>query len=87
MQSVMIAQLFFGVFFLCLPDAMAALVFIGTLILLSALLKGIETDFFVVLFQRGQILTSLGELALLHAFADVPAIEMYLAQVLTMKLL
>jgi len=36
---------------------------------------GLDTDFFVVLLEGGEILTGLGELTLFHTFTDVPVNE------------
>lgn len=45
------------------------------LVLFGALalsLHAVHTDLFIVLLQSGQILTSLGELSLLHTFSHIP---------------
>jgi len=44
-------------------------------LLLGLGLSGLDTDFLVVLLKSGEILTSLGELSLLHTFSDVPMDE------------
>ena len=43
--------------------------------LLALAFDGVDTDFFVVLLESGQILTSLGELSFLHTLSDVPMDE------------
>merc|ERR1719191_109009 len=44
-------------------------------LLLGLSLGGLNADFFVVLLEGSEILTSLGELTLLHTFSDVPVDE------------
>mmetsp|Transcript_12949 Transcript_12949/g.27497 ORF Transcript_12949/g.27497 Transcript_12949/m.27497 type:complete len:273 (-) Transcript_12949:506-1324(-) len=44
-------------------------------LLLALALGGLGADLLVVLLEGGQVLTGLGELALLHALADVPVDE------------
>ena len=45
------------------------------LLALALALGGVETDLFVVLLEGREVLAGLGELALLHALADVPVDE------------
>merc|ERR1712228_763908 len=42
---------------------------------LALALRRLDPDFFVVLLERREVLTCLGELALLHALSDVPMHE------------
>merc|ERR1712048_439438 len=42
---------------------------------LSFTFGGFDTDFFVILLQGGQILTSFGEFTFFHTFTDVPVDE------------
>ena len=56
------------VFFILLGVSLVFLILIFTL-------SGVDADLLVVLLEGGQILTSLGELALLHTLADVPVHE------------
>merc|ERR1712227_838167 len=44
-------------------------------LLLGLGLSGLNADFLVVLLEGSEILTSLGELSLLHTFSDVPVDE------------
>jgi len=53
----------------------AALIFFAEIFLLAFTLGGLGTDLFVILLKGGKILTSLRELALLHALTDVPVDE------------
>jgi len=38
-------------------------------------LDGVDSDLFVILLERGKILTGFGELSFLHTFSDVPVDE------------
>ena len=51
------------------------LVLLTKVLLLTLALSGLGTDLLVVLLEGGKVLTSLGELALLHALTDVPVDE------------
>ena len=51
------------------------LVLLAEVLLLAFALGGFGTDLLVVLLEGGKVLTGLGELALLHALADVPVDE------------
>merc|ERR1712151_1001692 len=42
---------------------------------LTLTLGGLDSDFFVVLLESGEILTGLGEFSLFHALTDVPVDE------------
>ena len=68
--------LFFSRLILFVADL---ILFVADLILLSFLLAlafdGVDSDFFVILLQSGQILTSLRELTLLHTLSDVPEVD------------
>merc|ERR1712217_688384 len=48
-------------------------------LLLALAFRGLYADLLVVFLQRGKILASLRELALLHALADIPVDESTLA--------
>jgi len=58
------------------------LVWVGSMVgrsfhtfLLTFTFGGLDTDFFVVLLESGEILTSLGEFTFFHTFTDVPVDE------------
>merc|ERR1719217_1708806 len=46
---------------------------------LALALGRLDANLFVVLLQRGKVLTGFGELALFHAFADIPVDKRALA--------
>merc|ERR1719472_65531 len=52
---------------------------VAVALFLSLSLRGLNTNFFVVLLQGRQVLTSLAELAFFHAFSDIPVNECTLA--------
>ena len=55
------------------PFSVSGLILLSLLLALS--LHGVDADLLVVLLQGSQILTGLGELALLHALTHVPVHE------------
>ena len=57
-----------------LRDKLQHLVLLALLVL-AAVLEGLRADLLEVLLERGEVLAGLGELALLHALADVPVDE------------
>jgi hypothetical protein len=52
-----------------------SLILIALLPALSGVIDGLGTDLLVVLLERGEILSGLAELALLHSLADIPVDE------------
>merc|ERR1719217_1872289 len=57
------------------PIKHSRLVLLTEVLLLTLALGGLGADLLVILLERGKILASLGELALLHALTDVPVDE------------
>ena len=51
------------------------LVFLSVVFFFSLAFGGLGTNFFVILFQGGKILTGFGELTFFHTFTDVPVNE------------
>ena len=55
--------------------AVVSLILLAEILLLAFALGRLGPDLLVVLLEGGQVLPGLGELALLHALADVPVHE------------